>query len=88
MHFRNTHSHPTVVEAVVEENTTCVGVEIFVTSWCWLAMEGCRLRAPLNGTSTLESIHYIHLQGIRDCDSLLSKRERERERTREDHPHL
>lgn len=46
MHFRNTHSHPTVVEAVVEENTTCVGVEIFVTSWCWLAMEGCRLRAP------------------------------------------
>lgn len=34
----NTHSHPTVVEAevvvvvVVEENTTCVGVEIFVTS--------------------------------------------------------
>lgn len=30
--LRNTHSHPTVVEAVEEENTTCVGVEIFVTS--------------------------------------------------------
>lgn len=37
-------------------------------------------QSPLNGTSTLESIHYIHLQGIRDCDSLLSKREREQEK--------
>lgn len=48
----NTHSHPTVVEAVlaavaVVEKATCVGLETLVTSCCcWLELEACRLRAP------------------------------------------
>lgn len=50
----NTHSHPTVAEAVlaavavvVVEKATCVGLETLVTSCCcWLELEACRLRAP------------------------------------------
>jgi len=51
----NTHSHPTVAEAVVAaaaevvvvEKATCVGLETLVTSCCcWLELEACRLTAP------------------------------------------
>lgn len=31
---------------LTEERATWVGLETFFTSWCWLTMEGCLLRAP------------------------------------------
>lgn len=83
MHFRNTHSHPTVVEAVVEENTTCVGVEIFVTSWCWLAMEGCRLRAPW---MVLPLWKAFTTSICKESEIVTACSARERENKRKDHP--